>query len=109
MGTPIRRITLFLFGGVGELQGEPRSAGAEFVIAVVGPICSSAMGWGRWHSGSRCSGRAAGGIARPEDMLLLRSASPAATLLLWLGPVNVTLAPFNLVPGFPLDGGRVLR
>jgi len=92
-GINVRGITLFILGGVSNLGGEPRSAKEEFAISVVGPLTSLALGavfavgWGVaqfWNPG----------IAGISALL--------ATL-------NVTIAIFNILPGFPLDGGRVFR
>jgi Zn-dependent protease/CBS domain-containing protein len=103
-GLPIRRITLFLFGGVSNLEREPQSARAEFIIAVVGPLTSFALGilflfLARLHIGSVP-------LSLGKELGQL---DPISTLLLWLGPINILVALFNLVPGFPLDGGRILR
>ena len=107
MGTPVHGITLFLFGGMARMCGEPRSPGAEFVIAIVGPLTSLVIGVGASIAGYAMLGA---GMAGPDDLdLIMREAGPVSTLLVWLGPVNVALALFNLLPGFPLDGGRVLR
>ena len=102
-GLPVRRITLFLFGGVSDLQREPPSAGTEFVMAIVGPLTSLVLGGiflGLGILDAHATPTTTGGLAR---------LSPLATVLLWLGPINLILGVFNLVPGFPLDGGRVLR
>ncbi len=106
-GIPVRDITLFLFGGVSNIQREPRSAGVEFVMAIVGPLTSLVLGViFLFLSGATAVGlEIAAGIpvqafARPD---------PLSTLLAWLGPINILLGVFNLIPGFPLDGGRVLR
>jgi Zn-dependent protease len=105
---PVRHITLFVFGGVTELEHEPKSAGAEFAMAVVGPLLSILIGLGATALGLQWTLR--GYEVTPDNFrILLSSASPAATLLLWLGSVNVTLGLFNLLPGFPMDGGRVFR
>ncbi len=106
-GMQVRRITLFMFGGMAHLESEPRSWRSELVMAAVGPLTSLVLGlvflW--------LAGLAAGPVEldpeNPREMLA--ALSPLATLLFWLGPVNLLLAAFNLVPGFPLDGGRVLR
>jgi Zn-dependent protease/CBS domain-containing protein len=104
---PVQNITLFLFGGVANIQQEPRSPRGEFVMAVVGPITSLAIG-------GICL-LAAGAFARlPTDVAVspggaFAALDPLTTLLLWLGPINILLGIFNLLPGFPLDGGRVLR
>lgn len=104
-GLPVRNITLFLFGGVSNIQREPESPKDEFWMAIAGPLTSLAIGIVMLAVavGSVVLGNGFGrGIA-------LANLSPAATILLWLGSVNVILAVFNLIPGFPLDGGRVLR
>jgi Zn-dependent protease/CBS domain-containing protein len=105
LGIPVRSITLFLFGGVSNTEREPPSPAAEFWMAIVGPLTSFALGvifLSAWvliaHPASRWA--VAAGFA---------GLGPLSTVLLWLGPVNVTIGAFNLVPGFPLDGGRVLR
>lgn len=89
---PVTRITLFIFGGVAQIAEEPRSPGAEFRIAIAGPLVSLAL---------------AGlfGITYLLDQRIPYLAAPSAYLL----RINLILALFNLIPGFPLDGGRVLR
>jgi Zn-dependent protease/predicted transcriptional regulator len=106
-GIPVRDITLLIFGGVTSLEREPPSPRSEFFMAVVGPLTSFAIGFVAWLIGSAFLGRAVDLVASPE--LALRKLGPVATLLLWLGPINMMLGLFNLIPGFPLDGGRVLR
>lgn len=94
-GVGVRRITLWLFGGVSELEGEALSPGADFRIAVVGPLTSFVLAGIFWlltlalqpHQGSTVASAAAG----------------------WLGWTNLLLGGFNLLPGAPLDGGRVVR
>ncbi len=106
-GIPVRNIILFLFGGVSNIQREPASPGAEFQMAIVGPLASLAIGVLSLVLGNF--------LAVNLDRLVgnapatLAGLDPLATLLLWLGPVNLLLGAFNLIPGFPLDGGRVLR
>lgn len=107
VGVPIRHITLFLFGGMAHMESEPQRPRAEFLTAIAGPLTSGALGFA-------CLGLAmALGPAAPDaaavDPSWLRLFGPVPTLLLWLGPINILLAVFNMVPGFPLDGGRVLR
>jgi len=89
---PVRSITLFIFGGVAQISREPPTAGAEFRIAIAGPLTSLALAglFGLLK------------VAVPGDAVL---AAPAA----YLARINLGLALFNLIPGFPLDGGRVLR
>ncbi|GAC1309681.1 MAG: site-2 protease family protein [Vulcanimicrobiaceae bacterium] len=91
-GIPVRGITLFIFGGVSAIEGEPDSAPAEAWIAGVGPLTSLLIG------------AAAIGVA-----LLAGHASVAGKLALYLGIANVGLAIFNILPAYPLDGGRVLH
>lgn len=89
---PVRRITLLIFGGVAELAGELPSAKAEFWIAIAGPAVSFAL-------------------AAIFFVLqgLFRPIAPVFAVVEYLAFINGTLALFNLIPGFPLDGGRVLR
>jgi len=93
-GLPMKGITLFIFGGVAEMGGEPPSAETEFRMAIAGPLTSIVIG-------AICYGvyRAAGN-AWP---------APVAGVVHYLGWINLMLAIFNLIPAFPLDGGRVLR
>jgi Zn-dependent protease/predicted transcriptional regulator len=105
-GLPVRNITLFLFGGVANIQREPPSPRAEFLITIVGPIASFLLGVLFTLLGGVAG--EVGTIARAPEAVLARL-GPLATMLLWLGSVNLILAVFNLIPGFPLDGGRVLR
>ncbi|WP_397544000.1 site-2 protease family protein [Roseovarius salis] len=88
---PIKGITLFIFGGVAEMEQEPPSAKSEFLMAIAGPIASYVLA-----AVFYLVALAAPGIALAE-------------LFSYLGLINLVLATFNLVPAFPLDGGRVLR
>ncbi|HEX5504204.1 MAG TPA: site-2 protease family protein [Thermomicrobiales bacterium] len=106
-GLPVRNITLFLFGGVSNIQREPPSPGAEFLITIVGPITSVVLGVIFTALGAAAGGDVGDAVAHPTAALA--GLSPLATILLWLGPINILLGVFNLIPGFPLDGGRVLR
>jgi Zn-dependent protease len=106
-GMTIRRITLFIFGGMAHLEEDPRDWRTELYMAGVGPLTSLALGFLFVWLGSLGAGPLPEGPLRPEE--IMRQLSPWATLLLWLGPVNIVLGLFNLVPGFPLDGGRVMR
>ena len=98
---PVHRIILFLFGGVSNIEREPSSPGVEFLMAIVGPLTSLALGvifftLGFLHSGGYGHETVSG-------------LGPYSTLFLWLGPINILIGMFNLIPAFPLDGGRVLR
>ena len=107
-GIEVKRITLFVFGGMAQMEHEPGRWPAELKMAIVGPLTSLVIGVLCLYAGtygiSAAAIERAGGLQR-----LLAEANPGQTLLLWLGQVNVLLALFNLVPAFPLDGGRVLR
>jgi Zn-dependent protease/CBS domain-containing protein len=94
-GVHIRRITLFLLGGASELTEQPPSPLAELVIAIAGPALSLVLGV-CFAASSAAAARASGPTA-------------FVSVLNYLGLVNVVLAVFNMVPAFPLDGGRVLR
>jgi Zn-dependent protease/CBS domain-containing protein len=91
-GLSVPRITLFIFGGVSEIATEPPSASAEFWIAFVGPLTSFALAALFW-----------------ELEPLLASSPPLFAMSKYLALLNLVLGGFNLIPGFPLDGGRVLR
>jgi Zn-dependent protease/predicted transcriptional regulator len=97
-GLPVRSITLFALGGVSQIEHEAMTPGGEFWMAIAGPVTSGvvglvfllaaqAIGWG------------------PSTF----APSPEAAILGWLGYINIALGVFNMIPGFPLDGGRVLR
>ena len=92
-GMPVAGITLFIFGGVTSIQGEADEPGDEFWMAFVGPLTSFALAGLAW-----VLLRATGG-----------GRTPSAAVLSYLAYVNLALGVFNLIPGFPLDGGRVLR
>lgn len=89
---PVRAINLFIFGGVAELTQEPRSAGAEFRIAIAGPLASLGLAV------------LFGGLYLLDQHIPLLAAPS-----IWLARINLLLALFNMIPGFPLDGGRILR
>ncbi|NLF38221.1 CBS domain-containing protein [bacterium] len=94
-GLPIRGITLFIFGGVAEMEEEPPSPGAEFSTAIAGPAASVTLA----------------GLFFIAAWLARRAGLPFAVtgILEYLSLINLALAVFNLLPAFPLDGGRVLR
>jgi len=105
-GVPVHSITLFLFGGVSNIQKEPTSPAEELVITIVGPLTSLFIGAVFLVIG-------AGGYSLNETMLtassLLSRLQPLNTILAWLGSVNIVVGFFNLIPAFPLDGGRIVR
>ena len=92
---PITGITLFALGGVAEMQGDPPSPGAEFKIAIVGPLASFVLAGVFWLLWQALDGEGGGGTL--------------AAVALYLVTLNLVVAIFNLLPAFPLDGGRVLR
>ncbi|MDE3113786.1 MAG: site-2 protease family protein [Chloroflexota bacterium] len=96
---PVSSITLFLLGGVANLRKEPPSARAEFLMAAAGPGTSLVLG----GIGIAISGF--GGDVVSDVSAL----DPVVVVANYLGYINVALAVFNMIPGFPLDGGRVLR
>jgi Zn-dependent protease/predicted transcriptional regulator len=92
-GIQIKGITLFIFGGMAHMTKEVTKAGAELKMAAAGPACSLAIS----------------GLFGLVWFLTRDIVQPVAVIAGWLALVNVILAAFNLIPGFPLDGGRVFR
>jgi len=92
---PIVGITLFIFGGVAELEDEPPSPKADFLVSIAGPIASYVLA-ALFFAGPRLL---------PEGLL----PAGASAVLGYLALINMVLATFNLLPAFPLDGGRMLR
>jgi Zn-dependent protease len=105
-GIPVRSITLFLFGGVSNIEREPRSAAGEFLMAIVGPVTSVVIGLILTVAASAAVGPL-GDLGDPNQAI--GQFGPVTTLVLWLGSVNILVGLFNMIPAFPLDGGRVLR
>jgi len=97
-GLRVRSITLFALGGVSQIETEASDAKSEFWIAIVGPLTSLVIGLvllgSAWVNGWKTG---------------TEPATPVISVLVWLGYINMTLAGFNMIPGYPLDGGRVLR
>jgi Zn-dependent protease/CBS domain-containing protein len=91
-GLHVQSITLFIFGGVSSITKEPSTAKDEFLIAVVGPLTSLVLAGLFWLAGE-----------------VLSAGTAIAAVAGYLAFTNLLLAAFNIVPGFPLDGGRVLR
>jgi Zn-dependent protease/predicted transcriptional regulator len=97
-GLTTKAITLFALGGVAQIEKEPEDAKTEFLVGIVGPFSSAVIGlvslgiaWALgWKIGTT-------------------PATPLRAMLVWLGYINLTLAAFNMIPGYPLDGGRILR
>jgi Zn-dependent protease len=92
-GLPVHTITLFIFGGVSNLTQEPQTAQIELLVAIAGPLASLVLA----------------GIFYLLHAALGSAPSQVTAILGYLASVNLILALFNLIPGFPLDGGRVLR
>ena len=92
-GIPVKSITLFIFGGISLATKEASKAKAELLMAGAGPACSLALG----------------GFFGLLWLFTQGVVEPLAAMALWLAYVNLMLAVFNLIPGFPLDGGRVFR
>lgn len=90
----IKGITLFVFGGVAELKSEPKTPGSEFLIALAGPVMSLLLSLGFWFS---------------SIILTQLNFTALASVVGYLALINLILALFNLLPAFPLDGGRVFR
>lgn len=97
-GIPVRAITLFALGGVAQIEKDAADAKSEFWMGIVGPITSFVIGIVclalAWALGWDIANEPGG---------------PAGAMFMWLGYINIALAIFNMIPGFPLDGGRVLR
>lgn len=96
LGLPVEHITLFIFGGVSALGGEPTSARQEFLVAIAGPMTSFLIA-------------IVSGLVMLIAWQLSDDQAPVTVVAFYLGLVNVMVGIFNLLPGFPLDGGRVLR
>ena len=97
-GLRVRAITLFALGGVSQIESEASDAKSEFWIAIAGPITSVVIGLVVLGTA-----RLAGWLPGTEPT------TPVVAVLVWLGYINIMLAAFNMIPGYPLDGGRVLR
>src|SRR5579875_2005645 len=94
-GVGVRGIVLWVFGGVAQLEGDTPSPRAELELAAAGPAVSLAL--------------AAAGLGAAAALAALRADSLLVAAVGWLGAINALLAVFNLLPAFPLDGGRILR
>ena len=101
-GLAVPRITLFLFGGVAEMEAEPESPRVEFLVAAAGPAMSFALSCAFFLIFTQL-------VPDPTQTEDLAELSAPATAAFWLASVNLVLGVFNLIPGFPLDGGRLFR
>jgi Zn-dependent protease len=106
-GIGISGITLWMFGGIARMEGDSDSPGTEFKIAIAGPIVTAVIvavcaGLGVLLAGTKEFGDAA--LAQGDTRT-----SGIAALISWLGSINLLVLLFNLIPAFPLDGGRVAR
>lgn len=106
-GTQVDSIALYAFGGIAHLEHEPRGWRREVATALVGPATSFLIAGLAVFVVTFSTRGLPFDPAFPES--ILGELGPEATLFLWLGQINLALAMFNLIPGFPLDGGRVLR
>lgn len=97
-GLPVKSITLFALGGVAQIEKEAADAKTEFWMGIIGPITSFVIG-------VICLLLTVATGWTPPDL----PQRPIPAMLMWLGLINIGLAVFNMIPGFPLDGGRVLR
>jgi Zn-dependent protease/predicted transcriptional regulator len=97
-GLTTRAITLFALGGVAQIEKEPEDAKTEFLVGIVGPLSSAIIGL--------VSLTAAWTLGWPVGAT---PSTPLRAMFVWLGYINLTLAAFNMIPGYPLDGGRILR
>jgi Zn-dependent protease/predicted transcriptional regulator len=97
-GLTTRAITLFALGGVAQIEKEPEDPKTEFWVGIIGPFSSAVIGLISlglaWVAGWRFG---------------QEPTTPLLAMLVWLGYINLMLAAFNMIPGFPLDGGRILR
>jgi Zn-dependent protease/predicted transcriptional regulator len=97
-GLPVHSVTLFALGGVARIEKEAEDPQTEFQVGVIGPITSAVLGL-LFLALSVLSGWRI--LGEPE--------TPLVAMFVWLGYINLLLAAFNMLPGFPMDGGRVLR
>ncbi len=95
-GIPVAGITLFIFGGVAQIAGQPKRPAVEFLMALAGPLVSAVI------AGSCALAVRAIPLVSPGNLVV-------AAIVHYLAMVNMALILFNLLPGFPLDGGRLLR
>ena len=95
-GIPVRRVTLFIFGGVAEIGSDPARPSVELKVALAGPLVSALI------AGICFLAASAVPVATPFDLVVV-------AIVRYLAAINTAIILFNLLPGFPLDGGRILR
>jgi Zn-dependent protease len=105
-GIGIAGIDLWMFGGVAKMERDTRSAGEEFRVAVAGPVVTLLIALACWAAGTAIAGSDAASEAVRLDAI---PGDEVLAVLGYLGFINVLLLLFNLIPGFPLDGGRIAR
>jgi Zn-dependent protease/CBS domain-containing protein len=105
-GMKVGSITLFIFGGVSNLEEEPQKPWAEFAMAIVGPLTSLVLGFVLWGIAIAITGS---WVSFLDLINGDKFNIPIAAVIGYLAWINILLAIFNMIPGFPLDGGRVLR
>lgn len=106
-GMRVQDLTLFIFGGMAHIEDQPPTPKSELWMAAAGPLASLGLAALAVVMVTLTGGAELIGAADP--LAVIADLGPAATIFAWLGPVNLVLGLFNLVPAFPLDGGRVLR
>jgi Zn-dependent protease/predicted transcriptional regulator len=105
-GVPVQNITLFMFGGVANIQREPATPAEDIFITIVGPLTSLFLGALFLVIGA---GGYVTSVVSLSPASLLARLQPLNTILAWLGSINIMVGFFNLIPAFPLDGGRIVR
>jgi Zn-dependent protease len=108
-GMRVQDITLFIFGGVSNIEDDLHSARDEFFVSVVGPLTSFALAAIFWAIGQSLHAPSPTDLLLGTSVRVLRAMTPATALLAYVTSINLLLGVFNLLPAFPLDGGRVFR
>jgi Zn-dependent protease len=106
-GIPVHDITLHLFGGLSTIERDPPTPKAELWIAIVGPIASVCVGL--FALGAAALLLSTNTVTADAPLDIVRNMGPTTSVLFWLAGANFMVAGFNMLPGLPLDGGRVLR
>jgi len=106
-GIPVHDITLHLFGGLSSIERDPPTPKAELWIAIVGPIASVCVGL--LALGAAALLLSTNTFTSDAPLDIVRNMGPTTSVLFWLAGANFLVAAFNMLPGLPLDGGRVLR